>query len=140
MAVPTETAPLRAIRGSPHNRVMDALIDPKTGDYAGIRTNTLANAVYLRLMTPLGSYWADPALGSRLHELQREKDVSRVAVLVRQYSEQALAPLLKEGRATLIDVTISRPDTPSTGWLALQIAVTDASGRLHHFRYPVKVA
>ena len=119
---------------------MDALIDPQTGDYAGTRTDTLANAVYLRLMTPLGSYWADPTLGSRLHELQREKDVSRVAVLARQYSEQALAPLLKAGRATLIDVTTSRPDTPSTGWLALQIGVTDASGRLHHFQHPVKVA
>nr|MDN1656773.1 hypothetical protein [Escherichia coli] len=34
------------------------------------------NAVYLRLATPLGSYWADALLGSRLHELKREKDVS----------------------------------------------------------------
>ena len=62
--------------------------------------NNLANAVYLRLMTPLGSYWADPTLGSRLHELQREKDVSRVAVLARQYAEEALAPLVRTAAPT----------------------------------------
>ena len=33
----------------------------------------LANAVWLRLATPLGSYWADATLGSRLHELQRDQ-------------------------------------------------------------------
>ena len=42
---------------------MDAGINPTTGDLTGQRITTLANAVYLRLMTPLGSYWADPALG-----------------------------------------------------------------------------
>ncbi len=52
---------------------MDALIDSSTGDYAGTSTTTLANAVYLRLMTPLGSWWDDTTLGSRLHELNREK-------------------------------------------------------------------
>ena len=71
---------------------MDAFISPQSADYSGSRTDTLANAVYLRLATPLGSYWQDPALGSRLHELQRLKDVARVAVLARQYAEQALAP------------------------------------------------
>ena len=116
---------------------MDALLDPQTGDYAGSRTDTLANAVYLRLMTPLGSWWADPTLGSRLHELQREKDVSRVAVLARQYAEQALAPLLKDGRADSITVTTSRQQP---GWLQLHIKVADASNRVQHFQHPVKVA
>lgn len=54
---------------------MDTWIDPATGDYAGARISRLENAVYLRLMTPLGSWWADTSLGSRLHELAREKDV-----------------------------------------------------------------
>ncbi|PTU71490.1 MULTISPECIES: phage GP46 family protein [Chromobacterium] len=116
---------------------MDALIDPKTGDYAGSRTDTLANAVYLRLMTPLGSWWADPSLGSRLHELQREKDVSRVAVLARQYSEQALAPLIKDGRANSVAVTTSRQQP---GWLELHIQVEDISGRVQRFQHPVRVA
>ena len=34
---------------------MDALLDPHTASYTGSRTSTLANAVYLRLATPLGS-------------------------------------------------------------------------------------
>ncbi|MCG8993206.1 phage GP46 family protein [Laribacter hongkongensis] len=116
---------------------MDALLDPQTGDYAGSRTDTLTNAVYLRLTTPLGSWWAEPTLGSRLHELQREKDVSRIAVLARQYAEQALAPLLKDGRADRITVTTSRQQP---GWLQLHIQVEDASGRVQHFQHPVKVA
>ena len=33
---------------------MDTWIDPATGDYTGARISRLENAVYLRLMTPLG--------------------------------------------------------------------------------------
>ncbi|KZE34187.1 phage GP46 family protein [Crenobacter luteus] len=126
---------------------MDALLDPQTGDYAGSRTDTLANAVYLRLMTPLGGWWADPTLGSRLHELQREKNVARVDLLARQYAEQALAPLLDDGRATRIAVSTSRqpslgesPIRTQTGWLELHIEVEDASGRVQRFQHPVRVA
>lgn len=118
-------------------RGMDALLSPQTGDYAGTRTDTLANAVYLRLQTPLGSWWADSSLGSRLHELRREKDVSRVAVLARQYAEQALAPLLADERARRITVTTSRPQP---GRLFLHIEVLDAGGRIQHFQHPVRVA
>ena len=116
---------------------MDTLLDPRTGDYAGSCTNSLANAVYLRLMTPLGRYWADPKLGSRLHELQRQKDLEHVAVLARQYSEQALEPIIKDGRAASITVTTSRPQS---GWLMLHIEVTDAGGRVQNFQHPVRVA
>ena len=122
---------------------MDAFVDPIARDYTIVQgavvrdpADGLANAVYLRLMTPLGSYWADATLGSRLHELQREKDVARVALLAKQYSEQALAPILKDGRATSIDVTTER----QTGRLALAIEVTAASGARHTFRHPVKVS
>lgn len=115
---------------------MDPLLNPQTGDYTGVRTDTLANAVYLRLMTPQGRYWVDPTLGSRLHELQREKDVSRVAVLARQYAEQALAPLVKDRRADRITVTTSRQQA---GWLELHIEVEDASGQTQRFQHPVRV-
>ena len=122
---------------------MDAWINPSTGDYelsngAALRdpANGLGNAVYLRLMTPLGSYWADTTLGSRLHELQREKDVGRVAILARQYAEQALAPIVADGRATDIQVSSERP---VKGWLLLLIEVTAASGERQTFKYPVKV-
>lgn len=120
----------------------DTWIDPAKGDYvltsgAPVRdpAGGLANAVYLRLMTPLGSYWAEPTLGSRLHELQRQKDLARVAILARQYAEQALAPILADGRATAIAVSTER----QPGRLALLIEVTAASGERLTFQHPVTV-
>jgi len=115
---------------------MDALINPATADYANSRTTTLANAVYLRLMTPHASWWADPGIGSRLHELTREKDLSRVYLLARQYAEQALQPLIADGRAREIAVTAT---SPQQGHCELHIRVLDASGQEHHYSYPVKV-
>ena len=121
---------------------MDAWIDPRIGDYtlaAGAARRDpaggLANAVYLRLMTPLGTYWADATLGSRLHEIQREKDLARVAVLAKQYAEQALDPILEDGRAQSIEVSTER----APGRLNLLIEVTDAGGDVLTFRHPVTV-
>lgn len=115
---------------------MDAGINPTTGDLTGKRINTLANAVYIRLMTPLGTWWADHSLGSRLHELRREKDRPRVGILARQYAEQALQPLLDDGRAKKIAITA---DQPHNGWLDLLIDILDATGNPQVFRQPVRV-
>ncbi|MQU41130.1 hypothetical protein GHO28_01225 [Pseudomonas helleri] len=105
---------------------MDAGIDPTTGDLTGQRISTLANAVYLRLITPLGSYWADPLLGSRLHELRREKDKARVGTLAVQYAQQALQGLIDDGRATSVDVSAEQKHD---GWLRLLIEVEASTGR-----------
>jgi phage gp46-like protein len=115
---------------------MDQNISTTTGDYTSSRIYSLQNAVYLRLETPLGSYWADPALGSRLYELKREKDVPRVRLLAGQYSEQALQPLLDDGRAQ--SVTVETQQGP-TGWLYLLITVVDSSGTPHKFKHPVRI-
>ena len=125
----------------------DAWIDPATGDYALTDgapkrdpAGGLANAVYLRLMTPVGSYWADPLLGSKLHLLQRMKDLARVEILARQYAEQALAPILADARATAIVVTTQRVKAAdATGRLNLLIEVTDAGGKRLTFTHPVQV-
>lgn len=115
---------------------MDQNISTRTGDYDQTRVYSLQNAVWLHLETPLGSYWADPLLGSRLHELKREKDVSRVYLLARQYAEQALQPLLDDGRAQSITVTTQKWQK---GWLLLLITVTDSSGTPQVFRHPVRI-
>ncbi|WP_434801575.1 phage GP46 family protein [Serratia symbiotica] len=47
--------------------------------------------VYLRLKTPLASYWADPWLGSRLHELERAKGSATTHRLAQQYSRTGIA-------------------------------------------------
>ena len=122
---------------------MDAWINPTTADYellSGAATRApgdgLANAIYIRLMTPLGSWWQDITLGSRLHELVRQKDLSRIGVLAAQYADQALKPILDDGRATEIAVSTEQPHN---GRLHLLIAVTAASGEKLTFKYPVKV-
>ena len=115
---------------------MDAGIDPISGDLTGKRIHTLANAVYLRLTVPLGSWWADPALGSRLYLLRRSKDVSRVGGLAQQYAIDALQPLLDDGRATSVSVTVEQKHT---GWLLLLVEVTDSAGAIQIFRHPVQV-
>lgn len=120
----------------------DAYIDPITGAYVSAAgdldrdpADGLANAVYLRVMTPLGSWWADVTLGSRLHELQREKDVPRVQRLARQYIEQALQPLLDDGRVS--SITLATQHQP--GRLAVRVELLDAANVTRTFDFHVKV-
>ena len=121
---------------------MDAYLDPATGSYitdaSGLARDPadgLANAIYLRVMTPLGSWWADPTLGSRLHELQREKDVKRVQTLARQHCEQALQPLLDDGRVRQLTVTTEH----QPGRLAVVVDLVDAAQSARVFELHVKV-
>lgn len=120
----------------------DAYIDPSTGAYVSATgdldrdpADGLANAVYLRVMTPLGSWWADVTLGSRLHELQREKDVPRVQRLARQYIEQALQPLLDDGRVSSITLATQH----QAGRLAVRVELLDAANVTRTFDFHVKV-
>lgn len=125
----------------------DAFIDPVTRDYvltdgapARDPAGGLGNAVYLRLMTPLGSYWADPLLGSKLHLLQRTKDLARIERLAQQYAESALAPIVAARRATSITVGTQRVKVADgSGRLNLLIEVVDAGGVRLTFTHPVKV-
>lgn len=130
---------------------MDAWINPTTRDYepttapvGSLRrdpANGLANAAYLRLMTPLGSWFGDITVGSRLHELQREKDVPRVERLALQYARSALQPLLTDGRASSIGIrTVREKDATAGGRLLLEITIVDAIGARQTFRFPVRVA
>lgn len=109
---------------------MQPRIDPATGQYDGTRINHLGNAVWLRIMTPLGSWWAQPTLGSRLHELQRQKALPRVASLAEQYARAALADLVRDGRAASVDARA----VINGGRLDLDVEVTDATGR--QWSYP----
>lgn len=123
---------------------MDTFVNPITADYqltdGALERDPaagLANAVYIRLMTPLGSWWQDATLGSRLHELQREKDVNRVSILAKQYCEAALNPIIDDGRATSIVVSTEQLHNSR---LNLLIEVTTASGEKLTFKHQVKVS
>lgn len=115
---------------------MEPRLDPSTGSYTGLQTAGLENAVYLRLMVPLASWWRDPLLGSRLHELAREKDTPRVALLAEQYASAALQPLLDSKEAPRVEVT---SEAWHDGWLRLAIRVRDAGGHESLFHHPVAV-
>ncbi len=105
-------------------------------DISTLRVGSLAHAVWLRLDTPLGSWWADPTLGSELYRLQRAKDVSSLRKRAVRYAEIALQPLLDDGRAKSVAVTVIDADPAD---LALRIDVVGADGVDQQFRYPVKV-
>ncbi|NBI12620.1 hypothetical protein GVX81_03095 [[Haemophilus] felis] len=115
---------------------MDREISPLSGDYTDKQISTLQNAVYIRLTTPLGSWWADGRVGSLLHLLQREKDVERVGLLAQQYAEEALQPLLDDGRAKNITVSYAQPHNST---LILTISVEDNRGNGFEFKHPVKL-
>lgn len=122
---------------------MDAFISPITRDYilqAGAPqrdpADGLANAVYLHLMTPLGSWWQDANFGSKLHLLVRQKDLRRVGFLAKQWAQEALKPILADGRATNIEV---ETEQPHNGRLNLLIIVTDAADRRLTFQHPIEV-
>lgn len=115
---------------------MDREISPHTGDYTLKQTSTLQNAVYIRLTTPLGSWWADRRVGSLLHTLQREKDVERAGILAQQYAEEALQALLDDGRASEIIINYQQP---KNGWLYLFVRIIDNRGDQFEFKHPVKV-
>ncbi len=117
---------------------MDALLSPVSGDYlTNESVQGIENELYIRLVTPLGSWFANPALGSRLHELKRQKDLPRFGKLAVQYAEQALQPVLDEGRAQSITVSL-REKTKSR--LKLMIEAVDNSGSKNAFEYELGIA
>lgn len=115
---------------------MDREISPLTGDYTTKQIRTLQNAVYIRLTTPLGSWWADGRVGSLLHTLQREKDVERIRLLAKQYAQEALQPLLDDGRAKTIHIDAEQSHN---GTFHLFIQITDNRGETVSFKHPVKL-
>ncbi|OOF59408.1 phage GP46 family protein [Rodentibacter myodis] len=115
---------------------MDREISPLTGDYTNKQISTLANAAYIRLTTPLGSWWADGRVGSLLHLIPKEKDLSRVGLIAQQYAEEALQPLIDDGRAEEITVNHTQPHN---GTVILAISIRDNRGDIYQFKHPVKV-
>lgn len=116
---------------------MDSRIDPTTGDYDNSRVTDLSNAVYLRITVPLGSYWADPKLGSKLYQLAGMKDVQRYKSLAIQYVRQALQPLIDSQRADRVDVDAS---WGHDGRLELSGIVYQAGQPTTPFQHYVQVA
>ena len=109
---------------------MDAL--PSTGKRA------LAEAAYLRLLTPKGSYFADSQLGSELYKLKRSKDVPRNRRQAVRWATEALEPL--RAPYYLTDITVTAMDATHKGYLLLQAILTTADGTQTNTTINVQVA
>lgn len=87
----------------------------------------LVEAVAMSLLSNAGQWWGDAVaevpgdvLGSRLHELPRERRTLQTAELARQYASEALAWLVEDGVAERVDVAASLPER---GMLQIDVTV-----------------
>ena len=85
----------------------------------------LAEAAYLRLLTPKGSYFGDSALGSELHKLRRSKDIPRMRRQALAWAKQALEPLRAPYYLNNIIVTAGNVES---GHLLIKAELVQADG------------
>lgn len=99
---------------------------------------SLAEAAYLRLMTPRGSYFADSTLGSELYKLKRSKDVPRMRRQALAWAKQALEPL--RAPYYLTDISITTGAVITSGFLSIKAVLTQADGNQTKTSINVQVA
>lgn len=108
-----------------------AYLNQATGDYRDDNSTlseadqAIVHTVYIRLATRKGSYWADRNLGSRLHELRREKDTPRNRQLARQYAMEALKPVVDARRWKSMSIELE----PTATNFSLAIGIELHDGR-----------
>lgn len=108
-------------------------------DYQSLTGNgALAEAAYLRLMTPKGSYFADSDLGSELYKLKRSKDVPRVRRQALAWAKQALEPL--RAPYYLTDISVNIELMSQSGYLPIKAVLTQADGNQTTTSINVQVA
>ncbi|WP_165525632.1 phage GP46 family protein [Psychrobacter pygoscelis] len=104
---------------------------PTQGQYA------LAEAAYLRLITPKGSYFDDADFGSELYKLRRSKDLPRVRSQAIKYAKQALEPLRDAYYLNDITVAIEQAEQ---GYVKLKAALKTTDGSTVTTHINVQVA
>jgi len=119
-------------------------IDNRTG-IAGMTfemaaDGNLVNNVYLSLMIKRGSFFQNPAFGSRLHLLQRAKNTPRTEALAVEYCKEALQWLIDVGRVTKFDYYTQRDRVQDLHRLKILIEATKADGEQVSFTTFVEVA
>lgn len=107
-----------------------------TPPYTG--SQALAEAAYLRLLTPKGSYFADSELGSELYKLKRSKDVPRMRRQALAWVREALEPL--RAPYYLTDISADINDSARVGYLRIKAVLTQADGNQTTTSINVQVA
>lgn len=119
--------------------------DQTTNDYTldGINAppftgaEALAEAAYLRLLTPKGSCFSDSQLGSELYKLKRSKDVPRMRRQAIAWAKQALEPLRAPYYLNNIIVTAGNVES---GHLLIKVELVQADGSATNTSINVQVA
>jgi len=98
---------------------------------------SLLHNIRLSLAIKRGSWWFNPDFG--LRSIDRLKNTDKTARLVREYVLEALQWLLDSGRATSIDVVMSRDSAMVSARLLASITVIQADGRTVQFSKYIEV-
>ena len=88
------------------------------------REDTIRSRCLVRLLTRRGSWFADPELGSRLHELQYLKNPR---AQMESIAREALQPLIDDGSIAAINVTGFAADEP-LGFAQISLEIVEPSG------------
>ena len=132
------------------NGLFDALLSGPLADLQG--DDGLMTAVIISLFTDARAHDDDPlpdaqgeqtleSIGSRLWLLWREKDLDSVVARARQYAEEALAWLTREGHVSSLSVSVERVQPGHLGIsVAVQPSGSDAPGREWRFTYDYQQA
>lgn len=106
-------------------------LDPETGDYvledgAPVIDKGLKTPAFIRLRAKRQTwlYAPDTRWGSDYHLLKKNHSTTDTTQTV-SVGNRALQPLLDDGRASEIDITIDRQSRPAS---RLKIGITDAQG------------
>ena len=91
------------------------------------KSSGLFNNVFLSLEIKQGSWWIDPTFG--LKDRGRQKNIERVASLIKDDIRSALQWLLDTGRATAIDITTQIDRQLDRNRLWARVSVTAANGQ-----------
>ena len=118
-----------------------AVLNYRTHDYTpeslDARPSTeLVDSALLRLQIRRGSYCFDPSMGSRLHLLQRSKDLPRLKKTAEQYAVEALSPLQRANRITALRVQAT---AAGDGRLVLHIELDTPDNQTTSFDHFVQV-
>jgi len=98
----------------------------------------LMNQVYLSLAIRRGSWFFNPEFGSRLHLLQREKNLPRTEQLLKDYVSEALQWLYDTGRIIAHETVTER--AVNSGRIKYTVTVTAADGELVTYTNFARVA
>ncbi|MEM0355047.1 MAG: phage GP46 family protein [Thermoplasmata archaeon] len=91
---------------------MDFKIEIETGTAKGTMTfdkqDNIINNIYLSLMIPKGAFFLNPDFGSKIHLLQRAKNVSNIETIAKNYIEEALKWMLEAGRIKNLQINTEK--------------------------------